>query len=169
MEEKAMFKRGEIYYIENSKTYTNTGSEQKAERPGIIISNDINNANSTVLQVIFLTTQPKANLPTHVKINSSAKMSTALCEQIFTISVDRITNYMGECTPAEMAEIEKAIKISLGLNDSSSKIEESLKEENETFKSSIDDLNGILRKTMIEKEVYQNLIHDILRMILNGE
>lgn len=34
-------KRGEIYYI--SRGGYNTGSEQQADRPGVIVSNDKNN------------------------------------------------------------------------------------------------------------------------------
>ena len=172
MEEKAMFKRGEIYYIENSKTYQSTGSEQKAERPGIIISNNTNNENSTVVQVVFLTTQPKTELPTHVQINSSARVSTALCEQIFTISVDRVTNYMGECTPEEMAKIEKAIKISLGIDSCKSEKEQelqALETENKALKSSIDRLSCSVKKTEIEKNVYQEINRDIIKLILSGE
>lgn len=172
MEEKAMFKRGEIYYIENSKTYQSTGSEQKAERPGIIISNNTNNENSTVVQVVFLTTQPKTELPTHVQINSSARVSTALCEQIFTISVDRVTNYMGECTPEEMAKIEKAIKISLGIDSCKSEKEQelqALETENKALKSSIDRLSCSVKKTEIEKNVYQEINRDIIKLILRGE
>ena len=36
-------KRGEIYYI--SRGGYNTGSEQQADRPGVIVSNDKNNKN----------------------------------------------------------------------------------------------------------------------------
>ena len=40
-------KRGEIYYI--SRGGYNTGSEQQADRPGVIVSNDKNNKNSQTL------------------------------------------------------------------------------------------------------------------------
>lgn len=50
-------KRGEIYYI--SRGGYNTGSEQQADRPGVIVSNDKNNKNSQTLEVVYLTTQPK--------------------------------------------------------------------------------------------------------------
>lgn len=56
-------KRGEIYYI--SRGGYNTGSEQQADRPGVIVSNNKNNKNSQTLEVVYLTTQPKNELPTH--------------------------------------------------------------------------------------------------------
>ena len=67
-------KRGEIYYI--SRGGYNTGSEQQADRPGVIVSNDKNNKNSQTLEVVYLTTQPKNELPTHCTIRSTGRVST---------------------------------------------------------------------------------------------
>lgn len=50
-------KRGEIYYIES--TYRETGSEQRGGRPAVIVSNDKNNENSEVVEVVYMTTKPK--------------------------------------------------------------------------------------------------------------
>lgn len=55
-------KRGEIYYIES--TYRETGSEQRGGRPAVIVSNDKNNENSEVVEVVYMTTKPKNDLPT---------------------------------------------------------------------------------------------------------
>ena len=52
-------KRGEIYYIES--TYRETGSEQRGGRPAVIVSNDKNNENSEVVEVVYMTTKPKRN------------------------------------------------------------------------------------------------------------
>ena len=54
-------KRGEIYYIES--TYRETGSEQRGGRPAVIVSNDKNNENSEVVEVVYMTTKPKNDLP----------------------------------------------------------------------------------------------------------
>lgn len=62
-------KRGEIYYIES--TYRETGSEQRGGRPAVIVSNDKNNENSEVVEVVYMTTKPKNDLPTHVFIRSA--------------------------------------------------------------------------------------------------
>lgn len=105
-------KRGDVYYIES---YYQTGSEQKAGRPAIIISNDKNNEFAGTVEVVYLTTQPKRYLPTHVTIRSVSRESTALCEQITTVSTERIRNYMGHITEDEMESIETAILISLAI------------------------------------------------------
>lgn len=104
--------RGEIYYIHEAE---GTGSEQSGARPGIIISNNIGNEYSPVVIVAYLTTQEKKPLPTHVKINSSVKPSTALCEQIETIYKGRISSYIGQITEAEQKNIDKALAISIGI------------------------------------------------------
>ena len=107
------FKRGEIYYVENS--FYTTGSEQRPGRPAVIVSNDKNNAHSTTVEVVYLTTQPKANLPTHVLIRSLSRESTAICEQITTVATERIGDCKGRVTDAEMMNIEIAMLVSLDL------------------------------------------------------
>ena len=63
-------KRGDIYYIESG--YATVGSEQRPGRPAIVVSNDRNNEHSSTLEVVYLTTQPKHDLPTHVTIRSTS-------------------------------------------------------------------------------------------------
>lgn len=108
-------KRGGIYYI--SRGGYNTGSEQQADRPGVIVSNDKNNKNSQTLEVVYLTTQPKNELPTHCTIRSTGRVSTVLCEQIHTVAVERIGKYIGVCTAQEMQNIDIGLMISIGLGD----------------------------------------------------
>ena len=105
-------KRGEIWYVEKGSAI---GSEQASGRPAVVISNDLNNTHSPTVEVVYLTTKPKHNLPTHVTIRSLRRISTALCEQITTVAVERIGNYYGRVTADEMEGIESAIRISLGL------------------------------------------------------
>lgn len=105
-------KRGEIWYIEKGFS---VGSEQASGRPAVVISNDLNNTHSPTVEVVYLTTKPKHNLPTHVTIHSLSRISTALCEQITTVAVERIGNYCGRVTADEMEGIEAAVHISLGL------------------------------------------------------
>lgn len=73
-------KRGDIYYIVNN--YQEEGSEQRAGRPAVVVSNDKGNQHSNVIEVVYLTTQPKTDLPTHIDIKSANRPSIALCEQI---------------------------------------------------------------------------------------
>ena len=105
-------KRGDIYYIERFQT---TGSEQYPGRPAVIVSNNENNRHSATVEVVYLTTQPKENLPTHARVNSCVRDSIAICEQITTVALERVGDYKGHVTDYEMAEIEAAMLASLDL------------------------------------------------------
>lgn len=110
------YRRGEIYYI---MPVLIVGSEQKAGRPGIIVSNDKNNKFSSTIEIVFLTSQHKTPLPTHVEILSASRQSTALCEQINSVSIERIGSYIGKCSDDEIRKIDAALAVSLELQNSS--------------------------------------------------
>ena len=105
-------KRGDIWYIEGGFT---TGSEQRPGRPAVVVSNNRNNEHSSTIEVVYLTTQPKRDLPTHAVIRSMSRESIAICEQVTTVAIERLGNYRGQVTADEMADIEAAMRISLGL------------------------------------------------------
>ena len=107
------FYRGEMYYISNDSKYS--GNVQGGTRPAIIISNDIGNKSSPVLEIVYLTTKKKNPLPTHVKIRSSIYPSTALCEQIFTVNKKNVKDYIGRCSVSEMKQLDAALAISIGI------------------------------------------------------
>ena len=108
-----MCKRGEIYYIES---YYTTGSEQRAGRPAVIVSNEKNNEHSSTVEIVYLTTQPKHDLPTHVTVRGTGRDSIALCEQITSVAVERLGEYCGVCNNQELAAIDTALMISLDLS-----------------------------------------------------
>lgn len=104
--------RGDIFYFDKGHV---VGVEQQGGRPGIIVSNDACNNSSEFLLVCYLTTQPKTDLPTHITIQCE-QSSTCLCEQIHTLSKEKMQNYYRSVTPEEMAEIDKALTITLGID-----------------------------------------------------
>lgn len=105
--------RGEIYYVYPSGG--GIGSEQTAGRPAIVVSNDKANQYSPVIEMVYLTTQPKNSLPTHVDITSAERPSIALCEQIHSVAKTRIGEFIARCTDREMAMIDGALCVSLGI------------------------------------------------------
>ena len=105
-------KRGEIYYIQNSSV---VGSEQSGTRPAVVVSNEKANKFSPVIEVVFLTTRRKKNLPTHVPVIVDGKQNTVLCEQITSIDVSRIGTYKGKVNDIEMEKINRSLSISLGI------------------------------------------------------
>lgn len=105
--------RGDIFYISKGKTRT-YGSEQEPDRPAVIVSNNTGNHFAPVVEVVYLTTQEKNQMPTHADVLCKVP-SVALCEQIFTVHKDRLGDYIRSCTEEEMKGIDKALMVSLGL------------------------------------------------------
>lgn len=108
-------KRGDIWYIGLPDEDRVQGSTQSGCRPAIVVSNNSCNTFSSVIEVVYLTTRRKKWLPTHVVIDSAPKRSTALCEQIDSVTIDLFMRREGHCTDREMRRIDKALAVSLGL------------------------------------------------------
>lgn len=100
--------------MSTSSAFRSEGEEHTG-RPGVVVSCDEGNRYSETVQVAFCTTQPKSNLPTHVEILSTGRASTVMCEQINTVSLERLGNYIGRCTAEEMRDIDIAVATALGL------------------------------------------------------
>lgn len=114
---KPIVKRGEIYYIKSyNQNQETVGSEQRTGRPAVIVSNNMNNTHSATLEIVYLTLQDKKELPTHVKLlRGECHGSTILCEQVTSISVDRLGEYKERVDDETMEKIDRAIMISLDL------------------------------------------------------
>lgn len=108
-------KRGEIRYVELTKSQKNV---QYGGRLCCIVQNDIGNANSPTTIIVPLTSQNKHKLPTHyfVEDGKLPKKSIFLCEQIMTVNKENVrSDIVYKLTELEQNELDKAIKISLGL------------------------------------------------------
>ncbi len=94
------------------------GSEQGGIRPVIIIQNDVGNTYSPTVIIAAITSQPKKDIPTHVKIRFEGMPgeSTIMLEQIRTIDRSRLLSFVGTIESSKMLEVEKAIEISFGLS-----------------------------------------------------
>lgn len=93
------------------------GSEITKTRPGVIVSNNTLNATSEVVEVVYLTTQPKKDVPTHVCINATGVPSMAICEQVDSVSLRLVCGKVGTCSEEEMAAIDKGLLHSLGIHE----------------------------------------------------
>ncbi len=110
--------RGDIYFA--SLGEHGVGSEQKGDRYVVIVQNNIGNQYSPTVIVAHTTTAlHKPKLPTHVEIDLSnsgiSDHSIILCEQLRTIDKSRLGKFIGHLNKEKMEELNKALKISLGL------------------------------------------------------
>ncbi|MBQ8795957.1 MAG: type II toxin-antitoxin system PemK/MazF family toxin [Clostridia bacterium] len=111
-------RRGDIFYADLSPV---VGSEQGGVRPVLIVQNDVGNKYSpTVIAAAITSRQQKANIPTHIAINSDttglSKDSVVLLEQVRTIDKRRLKEKMGSVDEASMSKVNEAISISFGIN-----------------------------------------------------
>lgn len=111
--------RGEIWQVDWSP---GRGSEQTGVRPSLIVQRDAGNQSVTYPNTIVaaVSTSGRA-IPLHVQIQSSATNglkadSYVKCEQLTTISKTRLVGKAwGRLSDAEMAQVDEALKLSLGL------------------------------------------------------
>ena len=78
-------RRGEIYWVDIPNAI---GHELMKDRPAIIVSCDALNDNSPVVQVVYCSASPKKELPEHITIRSTEQISTALCENVYTVDTE---------------------------------------------------------------------------------
>lgn len=163
-----MIKRGEIYYIEPSKALQTTGSEQRSNRPGIVVSNNENNEHSSIVEIVYLTTQPKNAMSTHVIINSSIKTSIALCEQVNTVAVERLADYMGQCSEDEINKIDEALMISLDIdkNEERDSYEKMLRDTIEDLKKQLQIKDNQLQAKEIEVSIHKSNFKELVNELV---
>lgn len=106
--------RGDIFWVNHPQE--GVGSEMKKVRPAVVVSNEKNNLFSPNIEICYMTTaEKKKRLPTHVEIMLISTRNTILCENVYTISKDRLGNYIATLDPDEQALVDRALLISLGL------------------------------------------------------
>lgn len=174
------FKRGNIYFIQSS--YTEQGVEQKGDRPAVIVSNNKGNEHSECVEIVYMTTQPKGDLPTHVLIRSALKPSTLLCEQIITVSKDRVGTWIGTLTEQEIQQMDTALAISIGLDfaapimlrePTKEEVEQRAKEmlkhmaPPEPSRSEKSDTDFV--KIQTERDLYKKFSEDLMQVLKGGK
>lgn len=108
-------KRGDIYYIEINDEGV-TGHEMMKNRPGIIVSRDEHNDVAETVQVVYCSASSKhPELPEHICIRSTPRMSVAMCEHIYTVDKSRLGNYVGSLTEQELQMLDVGIMVALGI------------------------------------------------------
>lgn len=157
-------RRGDIYFIANTH---NCGAEIARSRPAVIVSNDALNATSDVVEVVYLTTQPKREMFTHVEIYATGRPSTVLCEQISSVSKTRIGDYLGRCSERNMADIERALLASLGLTAPEDEQEEQEEQDDQTIPTHLPNLENCpaFIRVETERDVYKRLYEKILGQV----
>lgn len=144
------YNRGDIWFVKGAKTVT--GSEPAGDRPAVIVSNDKGNEFSPNVEVVFLTSRTKKPLPTHVPVLCKVP-STAMCENVQTVSKERLEDFIRSCSDKEMKAINAALLCSFGLIPSAPEAAPASPVEEKT------------NSTEIELNVYKTLYEQLLDRI----
>lgn len=108
-----IYRRGNIVWIDFQDR---GGSVQKGKRQALILSNNLNNKYSPVLQVLPITTSPK-DFFLHIK-----RDNTRICvEQLTSVSKEDVlvNSYIEHASEEEMKLVEDYVNIQLGFKNKS--------------------------------------------------
>ena len=109
-------RRGEVWLVDFGEPI---GREQAGRRPAVVVSADpLNESPAGVVIVVPTTTTPRG-LPSHVEIDPDSsgmnEVSYAKCEDVRSISEQRLITRLGTVPAAEMFQIERVIRFLLDL------------------------------------------------------
>lgn len=93
------------------------GSEQRGIRPAVVLQNDVGNQHASTTIVAAITSTLKPYPVTVVLAKGEAGLSSASMvnlAQILTVDKARLRRRLGALSTARMAEVEAAIRVSLG-------------------------------------------------------
>lgn len=105
-------KRGEVWWIDFDPSM---GSEIKKTRPAVVVSNDVANKYLDRFQVVPITSNTDRLYPGESQVEINKKSGKAATNQIATVSIKRFGKKACLLTSVELAELNKAIKVQLGL------------------------------------------------------
>ncbi len=109
--------RGEVWLVDLNPT---KGHEQAGKRPGLVISDDIFNAGPAGLVVILPLTTKNKNIPLHERIappeGGLREVSYVKCEDIRSVSQQRLSGRMGKVRQERLKAIEDKVKILLNFS-----------------------------------------------------
>ena len=108
--------RGEVWFVDLSPTQ---GREQSGRRPCLIVSDDRLNRSPADLVIVIPITSRDKHIPSHVEIvppeGGLQLRSFVKCEDIRSISTDRLIKAMGRVNRATLHTVEERLRLLLNL------------------------------------------------------
>jgi len=107
---------GEIWLVDFGEP---VGVEQAGRRPAVIISADRLNESRAGIAIVAPCTTRRRGLPSHVAIDADASgldaITYAKCEDMKSISNERLISRLGAAGPQEMFRMTQAVGFLIGL------------------------------------------------------
>ena len=109
-------RRGDVWLIDFGDP---VGREQAGTRPAVVVSADLLNEGPAGVVVVVPLTTAARGVPSHVEIGSEQsgrdEVSYAKCEDVKSVSEQRLVNRLGSIDPASLFEIGRVLRFLLDL------------------------------------------------------
>ena len=105
-------RRGEVWWVAFEPS---VGGEIQKTRPAVVVSNDAANRHLNRLQVVPISSKVDRVFPSEAAVILNGERRKAIADQLTTISKLRLRTQLGTLGAADMAAVERAVLLQLGL------------------------------------------------------
>ena len=113
-------RRGDLYWVDWSPA---RGSEAAGRRPALVVQRNAGNAAQTYPNTVVVAVSSQGReVPFHVRVrpnrdNGLRGVSFVKCEQIFTISKERLGGRLGRLRNDELHRVDEGLRLNLALDE----------------------------------------------------